>query len=64
MIKINGVEIDKNEIKLSEYLSDNGYMTGRIVIEINGNILPRESYNNIILHNNDKVEILTFVGGG
>lgn len=64
MIKINGVDIDRNEIKLSEYLLDNGYITGRIVIEINGNILPRESYNNIILHNNDKVEILTFVGGG
>lgn len=64
MIKINGVDIDRNEIKLSEYLLDNGYITGRIVIEINGNILPRESYNNIILHNNDKVEILNFVGGG
>lgn len=64
MIKINGVEVSENEIKLSEYLSNNGYITTRIVIEINGEILPRESYNTTVLYDNDKVEILNFVGGG
>lgn len=64
MIKINGVKVDVNEIKLSDYLADNGYIISRIVIELNGDILPRESYDTTILKENDKVEILTFVGGG
>lgn len=64
MITINGTEVKKSEIRLAEYLLENNYATSRIVIEINGNILPRESYNKTILYNNDKIEILTFVGGG
>ena len=64
MMKINGVKVDVNEIKLSDYLADNGYIISRIVIELNGDILPRESYDTTILKENDKVEILTFVGGG
>lgn len=64
MIKINGVKVDVSEIKLSDYLADNGYIISRIVIELNGDILPRESYDTTILKENDKVEILTFVGGG
>lgn len=64
MIRINGAEVDSNELKLSDYLADNGYITSRIVIELNGDILPRENYNTTVLQENDKVEILTFVGGG
>lgn len=36
----------------------------RVVIELNGTILKRDSYTEIILHTDDIVEIVQFVGGG
>jgi sulfur carrier protein len=35
-----------------------------IVVELNLNIIPKEHYESTNLHNDDKVEIINFVGGG
>ncbi|HEU5398633.1 MAG TPA: sulfur carrier protein ThiS [Gammaproteobacteria bacterium] len=36
----------------------------RIALEVNGEILPRSSYAEHLLHDGDKVEIVHAIGGG
>ena len=64
MIKINGTGIDADEIRLSEYLQENGYRMQRIAVECNEEIVPKSQYEHFILHSGDVVEIVSFVGGG
>lgn len=64
MIKINGKVIEKETIRLYDYLNENGYVTSRIAVECNGEIVPKSQYETFILHSGDVVEIVSFVGGG
>lgn len=64
MIRINGVNIDKNELSLMQYLEENSIMPQRIAVELNEEILPKASYDSAILKDGDVVEIVNFVGGG
>ena len=36
----------------------------KIAVEYNGIIIPKKSYKNKIIKNNDKIEIVHFIGGG
>ena len=36
----------------------------RIAVEYNGTIIQRHRYNKKILKNNDRIEIVHFIGGG
>ena len=36
----------------------------KIAIELNGVILPKQNYRKKKLKNNDKIEIVQFIGGG
>jgi len=36
----------------------------RIAVEVNQELVPRETYGCTVLHEGDRVEIVTFVGGG
>ena len=64
MITINGEQFDLQKIKLFEYLNQKGFKPERIAIELNGKILPKSKYNETILKDGDKAEIVSFVGGG
>lgn len=64
MICINGETFDKDEIKLTSYLGENGINPQRIAVELNGEILPKSQYDDTVLKNGDSVEIVNFVGGG
>ncbi|MDO5589984.1 MAG: sulfur carrier protein ThiS [Lachnospiraceae bacterium] len=65
MITVNG-----NEIKLEEatsvqsYLESAGYQMKRIAVELNGEILPKYEYSDTMLKDGDRMEVVTFVGGG
>ena len=37
---------------------------GKVAVEVNGHIVERKKYENLILNNDDKVEIVQFIGGG
>ena len=41
-----------------------GYNTSLIILEYNSRICHRKNWNNIILQESDKIEIITIVGGG
>lgn len=64
MIRINGVDIDKIEILLMQYLEENSISPQRIAVELNEEILPKSNYAATVLKDGDVVEIVNFVGGG
>lgn len=65
MVRINGENVDVAQgTVLSKYLEDSGYKAGRLAVEINGNIIPKKNYDDTVLCDGDKVEIVNFVGGG
>lgn len=64
MIRINGVDIDKIEISLMQYLEENSISPQRIAVELNDEILPKTNYAATVLKDGDVVEIVNFVGGG
>lgn len=64
MVIINGKECDCNGTTVADYLIANGYKTEFVAIELNGEILPRANYTNTVLSDGDKLEVVSFVGGG
>ena len=64
-MKVNG-ETQKllEKIPLSEFLQREGYVQEKIAVELNGEIIPRSRYASVILTDADKLEIVSFVGGG
>ena len=64
MIRINGVDIDKIEISLMQYLEENSISPQRTAVELNEEILPKANYAATVLKDGDVVEIVNFVGGG
>lgn len=64
-MKVNG-ETKKllEKIPLSEFLQREGYAQEKIAVELNGEIVPRGRYASVILTDADKLEIVSFVGGG
>ena len=61
---INGEKTDVDGKSLLEYLISFGYDTKRVAVEFNGNILPKADYDKTVLSDGDKIEIVSFVGGG
>lgn len=65
MTKINGKEISlPNPTTIKDYLTLNNYRTEAVAVEINGNILPKSSYDSYVITEYDTIEIVSFVGGG
>ena len=65
MIIVNGKEINLIEdTTVAEYLEQNQYQVKRIAVELNGDILPKYSYSDNMLKDGDRLEVVTFVGGG
>lgn len=64
-MKVNGKTCTLDaSIRVSDYLAANGYAAGRIAVELNGEILPKASYETTLLTDADTLEIVHFVGGG
>ena len=64
MVKINREHVEAAGQTLSQYLASTACNPQRIVIEYNGEILPRENYDTTVLTDDDQVEIISFMGGG
>lgn len=64
IVSINGVEkkIENNLLVSSLVIELN--LTGKFALEINGEIVPRSGYLETILKENDRIEIVSAVGGG
>lgn len=64
MVKINGEELNMAGKTIAEYLAVTNYDSGRIAVERNGDIVPKDKYGETILQDGDTVEVVSFVGGG
>ena len=65
MIIVNGKEINLTEdTTVAEYLEQNQYQVKRIAVELNGDILQKYRYSDNMLKDGDRLEVVTFVGGG
>lgn len=62
---INGEKKEvSGNILLSELLLREGFEAGRIAVELNGEIVPKSSYDTTYISEADKLEVVSFVGGG
>lgn len=64
MVRINGKDEDVNNKLLLDYLNSSEYRPGTYVVEINEEIVHKENYDDVTLHDGDIVEIVQFMGGG
>ena len=53
-----------NGTNLNELLNKLKLKKNKIAIEVNGEIIEKSKYPNLILRRDDKVEIVHFIGGG
>ncbi len=64
-ILLNGGGFDAPESATILLLLESvGLAPARVAVEVNGRIVPRDEYHRLHLHEQDRVEIVRFVGGG
>jgi len=64
-IQLNGDSYEViNGTNLNELLNKLKLQKNKIAIEVNGEIIEKSKYPNLILRRDDKVEIVHFIGGG
>ena len=64
-IQLNGKKISiKSKFSLQDLLKKYILINKKIAVEHNGIIVPKVNYKKRNLKNNDKIEIVHFIGGG
>ena len=64
-IQLNGDPYEINDgTNLSELLNKLKIQKNKVAIEVNGEIIEKNKYPNLILNKDDQVEIVQFIGGG
>lgn len=65
MASINGEEILLPEgTTIEKYVMGKGYNMNFIAVERNGEIVKKKDYSKLVINFDDKLEIVSFVGGG
>ena len=64
-IQLNGKKVViKTNFTLLDLLKKYKLSNKRVAVEHNGTIIPKVNFNKNYLKNNDKIEIVNFIGGG
>ena len=64
-IQLNGDSYEINTgTNLNELLNKLKIQKNKVAIEVNGEIIEKNKYPNLILSKDDRVEIVNFIGGG
>jgi sulfur carrier protein len=64
-IQLNGDSYEINDgSNLDQLLNKLKIKRNKVAIEVNGEIVEKNKYANLILNEDDKVEIVHFIGGG
>ncbi len=64
-IVVNGAQQPISEgMSVGSWLEDAGRDHRTVAIELNGNILPRARYSEVVLVDGDRLEVVQFVQGG
>ncbi len=65
VIRINGKDSEvAPDISVAQLLEHLEIRPGRVVVELNAEVVSREAYGGTQLKDGDEVEIVHFVGGG
>jgi len=64
-MKINGVQKEYPEyLSVSELLLREGFQKGRVAVELNEEMIAKDTYDEVMVKDSDVVEIVSFMGGG
>jgi len=64
-IRVNGEEKEiADGLNVARLLEELQIRPGRVVVELNRNIVSREAHGSTLLKEGDAIEIVHFVGGG
>lgn len=64
-VMVNGtVSSVERGITVTELLNQMGTLPGRVAVEINLTVIERDAFKRTSLQEGDRVEIVSFVGGG
>lgn len=62
---INGKEMSiKKNYSIQEFLLELNLNVDKVVVEVDGEIITKDNFTNIVLKENNIVEVISFVGGG
>ena len=65
VIRINGKDSDvAPDLSVAQLLEHLEIRPGRVVVELNAEVVPRDAHGATQLNEGDEVEIVHFVGGG
>ena len=65
MILVNSEEIlGMDGMSVSQLLAEKGFKSVFVAVECNGKIIPKAEFDSAVLHDGDKLEVVSFVGGG
>ena len=64
-MRVNGNLVELKESRtLYDYLLSQDYDLAVIAVERNGEIVPKTTYKEVLLQDEDTIEVVRFVGGG
>ena len=64
-IKVNGkLKTINRNVNLSILIKNLKIQLKKVAIEVNGEIVDKKKLSRIILKNNDRIEVVHFIGGG
>ncbi|HEY3520443.1 MAG TPA: sulfur carrier protein ThiS [Rhodanobacteraceae bacterium] len=64
-IQLNGAPRECAQgITIASLMEESGYGGGRVAVEVNREIVPRSLHVRYVLHEGDRVEIVSAIGGG
>ena len=64
-IKVNGkLKAVNRNVNLSILIKNLKIQLKKVAIEVNGEIVDKKKLSRIILKNNDRIEVVHFIGGG
>jgi thiamine biosynthesis protein ThiS len=62
---LNGKQVEyPAELTITQLLANKDLKAQMVVVEVNGAIVARASFDEVIVRSGDEVEIVHFVGGG
>jgi thiamine biosynthesis protein ThiS len=61
---VNGEERDISVLSLTELIAELDLPGGRIAVELNREVVRRSDWGSTMLKDEDRIEIVHFVGGG
>ncbi|MBI3593826.1 MAG: sulfur carrier protein ThiS [Nitrospirae bacterium] len=64
-VAVNGQQWEfSGEMNILQLLLELGMIVDRVAVEVNYQILDKKEFNTHFLKNGDKIEVISFVGGG